>query len=578
MVGIRGKLFFVSILLIITVGLAVQFYLEYVLRGWIESRIESELLLHTKAMREFLVHTDGTSSLAVMDGLADRYGRAIDKRITIIADDGRVLGDSGITLAAVRTIENHGGRPEVQAAISNGVGIARRFSTTLGVDMLYVAIPFAHKNTPPGVVRVEVPLTQVDKLISKLRWFLMTAGFLGLIIAIIIAGIASHLLTLTLRRLLAHARNVMGSEAHLLPVHGDEISGLAGSFNHLFQELDQTVASLSQERYFFKAVLEGMNEAVFVLDRDLRITLVNRAGLAMAGGHEQLIDKLFVKILPATSILDLSQAIASGKTLSAQFDLTPDRHLLVQVTPQYDGCIVVMHDISDIHRSEQVRRQFVSDVSHELRTPVSIILGYADTVLAETSKQAITYNMLSALQKNAVRLANVINDLLDLSRLDADHYPLNIETIVINQQIEQLAEAMAHQLMTKQIQLINAADLAMCVMADVAAMSQILLNLVDNAIKYTPAGGTVTIRTRCLGEYIRIEIEDNGPGIEMHHRRYIFERFYRVDSGRSRAVGGTGLGLSIVKNLTEAMCGNVGVDFVVPHGSVFWVALPVSTC
>lgn len=581
-IGIRGKLFMVSVLLILTSDLVVGLFSENMLRRWTEQRIEAELRRHAQTVREAVLLVEEIDSIPRMDQLADNFGAAMEKRVTIISSRGEVLGDSQLTEAAVRLIENHGARPEVVAAMANGFGTARRLSATLGQDMLYVAVAFQRENRH-GVVRVEVSLTEVDKTIARLRWFIFAAALLGLGVAVLISWVASHLMTRALRSLVANAwqkaSKMLGRDTWVVPQ--DEISGLASSFEQMAGELSSAVKALSRERYRFEAVLEGMSEAVIALDQDLRVTLINRAAFSMLDLKSAPIGRTLREVVPVPNISELTDDLGREKFTAAQFDLPgPDERRILAEAQTKDlsqGAVVVMHDITKIHRLEEMRMQFVANVSHELRTPVSVILGYADTLLDGAMEEEVGREMLYALRQNAVRLSNVIADLLDLSRLDSNRYQLNLESLSVVAEAVQLQEIMTMEARRKNLRIKLDIDPDIHLFADAKAFSQSLLNLLENAVKYTPRGGSVTLRSLIRGERVRIEVQDDGPGIEAEHRARLFERFYRVDKGRSRDAGGTGLGLAIVKSLVEAMEGEVGMEPADPQGSIFWIELPRPT-
>jgi len=580
--GVRVKLFLVSLLLMLFVGLIIGAYLENALRVWAESKVESELLQHAKLVREGVLMSDLTDSITLMEPVADRFGQAIGQRVTIIAGDGRVLGDSDLDEDQVRGIENHGSRPEVVAAMAKGLGVARRYSTTIGTDMLYVAIPF-QRTGGAGVVRVEVSLQQAESTILELRKFLLFAGLLAglavLAVAMVIAGISSHLLTRILWNLLEQARKIAPGvlEKNLKKTSRDEISNLGAALNKITLELDKTAKTMSKERYRFEAVLEGMTEAVFALDERRQITLVNQAAFTLLGLTTPPLGRLLIEVIPVSEMLELTRTVDYKKSASIQFDLPgpQQRRVLAQAQGTGQGCVVVIHDITEIYRLEEMRRQFVANVSHELRTPVSVIQGYAETLLdGAMEDKVVGRGMLESLMRNAVRLTRIIEDLLDLSRLDSHCYQLALKEVAVLEVVEQLMETITQAADSKGIRLEVEVDTDLKLWTDANALSHALLNFLDNAVKYTPDDGTVTVRALRRYGLVRIEVQDNGAGIEVRHRARLFERFYRVDTGRSRDVGGTGLGLAIVKNMVEAMAGQVGMEPAQPNGSIFWMELP----
>lgn len=582
-IGVRGKIFLVSVFLVLTVVAASGFYLERELRDWTQVRIETELLNHARMVR-VMVERGGTVDPAVVDAIADEVADPSAGRVTVIDGEGRVVGDSTFALEALGGLDSHSDRPEVVEAHAGGDGIARRFSFSLGMDMLYIALPFKTGDTV-GVVRVARPLAEVEAAVERLRLALMIAGLIGLVGAVVMSAFASHFLSRTLRLLVQDAR-LMAEGGQMRPLaiaSQDEIGGLAGSINRLADELESTVATLASERSRFEAVLESMDEAVIALDRDQELTMVNRAAVALLSlsvgrGGSTLRERIRIPALH-----DLVDRALAGEAERDEFELpepTP-RRIMAYASPlrNASGAVVVMHDVTEIRRLETIRRDFVANVSHELRTPVSIIRANAETLLdGALERKDIAHRFLEAVLRNADRLAALVGDLLEISRIEAGTYNLDCDAVNVSPIVARICDSVETLAKDKEIRVIDEVAPGTVVWADPAALEMVLLNLVDNAVKYTQQGGAIVVASRIIDDStVRIEVRDNGPGIAHKHRMRIFERFYRVDPGRSREVGGTGLGLAIVKHLVEAMDGSVGVDPVEPRGSAFWLALPTSS-
>jgi len=449
--GIRIKLFLVSVILVIAVVATSGFYLEVKLSAEIELVKETELYRHARTARELIQSHPEASTIEAVDALADRLGSATSARVTVIAQDGSVLGDSELSPTQIQKVENHGLRLEVLEALSSGRGSAKRHSATLGTDMVYVALPYP-LDDGRGVVRMAMPLTDLDRAIAGLKLLLFVAGILGVGAAVFMSGLASFLMSRALMRVVK--RELTQAD-----------------------EPERFVAALVEER----------------------------------------------------------------------------------------------------DRFESIRQEFVANVSHELRTPVSIIRANAETLMSGAMDDPETAReFLSALQRNAERLSNLINDLLDISKIDSGEYNLRPKDISVEAVARYTVDTVEKAAEAKNLTLKIDLQPGLQVHADEKALGQVFFNLLDNAIKYTPSKGQVTVRARCSNKTVRIEVSDNGPGIEPKHQARIFERFYRVDTGRSREMGSTGLGLSIVKNLTEAMGGQVGLDTASPHGSIFWLEFPIT--
>ncbi|MEZ4400760.1 MAG: ATP-binding protein [Kofleriaceae bacterium] len=381
--------------------------------------------------------------------------------------------------------------------------------------------------------------------------------------------------TRSLRRLAVSAAEVTAGGPRRLGQAGVEVDPVGTLINRMADDAEKTLHALRAERDLLGSVLDSMTQGVIALDGDHRITLINPAarhifalpGVPIGERFEDQIAQPDARALITTGRIDTT----------AEFTTAGNLRALARVTAQRsgEGRLMVVDDVTAIRRLETIRRDFIANVSHELRTPVSVIRANAETLQGGGKDDpAFAGRLIDGLHRNAERLARIVADLLDLSRLDAGHYRLDSAPVDVGTAVAQAVAAVEHPAATRgtSIAVDVAADLT--VLADPKALDQVLVNLLDNAIKYAPMGGHVTIRSRRRGATVRLEVADDGPGVPADHRARLFERFYRVDPGRSRDQGGTGLGLSIVKHLVESMGGIVGVDANLPHGSVFFCDLP----
>jgi two-component system phosphate regulon sensor histidine kinase PhoR len=590
-IGVRGKLFLVSVSLVLGVVFLSGLYLESQLRSWAEMRAQDELEGHARMVRLLLEEhrgpLTGPQGSAESDAIADRLARPSDARVTIIDGAGNVLGDSEFTGTGLRELESHRDRPEVAAALREGRGAALRHSASLTTDMLYVALPFQLPGAGPegrGVVRVARPLREVDAAVRRLWIAFAVAGVFAVLGAVLLSALASHFLSRTLRGLVQDARRMVetGEKSKLLTLpRQDEIGGIAGSLNRMADELEAAVAALASERSRFEAVLESMDEGVIALDQKQQLTMINRAAVGLLSLSIEHDGTTLAERIPIPSLHEIVARALDGHPERQEFETrsTPPRQILAYASPlrSGQGAVVVMHDVTEIRRLERIRRDFVANVSHELRTPVSIIRLNAETLLdGALERPEIARKFLEAQMRNADRLAALVSDLLEISRIEAGTYEIHLDFIDVAPIVERIVDSVEQIAAEKQMTILCDVPPDLCALADDHALEHVLLNLVDNAVKYTPSGGKIQVRAAVVGERVRIEVEDNGPGIEARHRDRIFERFYRVDKGRSREVGGTGLGLAIVKHLAEAMEGSVGVSAAEPQGSIFWVSLAAS--
>ncbi|MCX4242618.1 sensor histidine kinase [Paraliomyxa miuraensis] len=576
--GFRRRLLLSSLVFVTVVDLGVGLYLEDRLRDSLDSRIRGELGRQARAMGEVLegVGVDPAQperARATIDPIADRFGAALEARVSVIGPEGALLGDSELSLSELVQAEDHSDRAEVVEARAGALGVARRRSATLGSEMLYVAT--AVPGTPDRVVRVSVPLSQVDDAVWQLRGILVLSGLAALVAAGVLAMVASRLLSRSLQALVATAQHEAGSLA------GPELADPPSSVNALADDLRRTVRLLGNERERFETVLETMDQAVLAIDAEGRVSTVNGAGRRLLGLPEAVEGRPLLDFVRLPVLQGLIDEAASGRSAGAELDygVSPRRRIQAHATAtkQGGGTVIVMHDVTELRRLETIRKDFIANVSHELRTPVAVIQANAETLMAgaiHDPKRARTF--LDALARHAERLGRLVADLLDISRIEAGRYPLEIEPVDLVELVDRTIAALALQASEKGTGLASRMKGELWVAGDDKALEQVLFNLVSNAIKYTQGGGHIEVDAVVIeregGEpsCLRVEVRDDGPGIDPRHHGRVFERFYRVDSGRARDMGGTGLGLAIVKHLVEAMGGRVGVDARRPHGSIFW--------
>ncbi len=567
--GVRARLFLVSVALILSMGATSAVYLEFELRRELEARIAAELERHARTAIALL--GDGHSP----EALLVRLSAATDARFTAIDPQGRVVADSALRVDQLPALDNHAERPEILAARAGRVGVARRASATLGQELIYVAVP-----QPKGpILRAAAPLATIDAAVHKMHLLLAVGSALGLAVALFMTGLASHLMARPLRELLETARAL--AERHgrsPLPAAADELGGLATSIDRLGHRLQEVVGTLAAERDRIEAVLEGMDEAVIALDHDGRVVLVNRAGLALFGLTAVPEGRPLLEAVRVPALHDALGPALAGEARSVEVTLPgPEpKHLLARLTPHktLQGVVIVMLDVTRLRRLETVRRDFVANVSHELRTPVSVIRANAETLLAgalHDERRGPVF--LEAMIRNTERLSALISDLLDIARIESGKYPIHPAAVAVAAPAADALEAVGPLARTQGTRVTVALTPDLWVRADAKALTQVLTNLLENAVKYIPAGGHVELHSETVGERVRLEVRDDGPGIGREHHDRIFERFYRVDPGRSKEMGGTGLGLSIVKHLVQAMGATVSVHDNTPHGAIFRVEL-----
>lgn len=423
-----------------------------------------------------------------------------------------------------------------------------------------------------GEVSLRRPATGVARARAEVREELKLAALVGGGVVLLLAMFIGALASRTLGEVVAGVRDVVRGNARRLDIPGmrsDAIADLSTWLNVLAEDVEQKSAALKLEQGKLMAVLEGMTQGVVGLEGG-KVELMNGAARRMLGVTAPLVGELLSDYVDAP---ELAALVATGTPGTIELSLPTKLRALARISTKPDGrgSVLVLEDVSAIRHLEMVRRDFIANVSHELRTPVAVIRANAETLLSGAKDDPIiSGRLIDGLHRNAERLAHLIADLLDLSRLDAGQYRLELAALPLKAAAEQALTALAERGHPLEVDVPD--DLL--VRADRKALDQILVNLLENAVRYTPEGTPVALRASTERDRVRIEVRDEGPGIPPAHRDRVFERFYRADPGRVREAGGTGLGLSIVKHLVESMGGEVGLAPNHPTGCVFFVHLP----
>ncbi|HYC46453.1 MAG TPA: ATP-binding protein [Burkholderiales bacterium] len=580
--GIRAKLFLVSLALIAISVVATEAYLSRSLEQQLTARTRTELVVRARLIAERAgALPAGLDDAAAADALADALGRIAGARVTLVRRDGTVAGDSEVAASALAAIENHGMRPEIVEAFTDGEGSSVRYSTTLGRRMMYVAVPVVRQQTAVGTARIALPLTDLDEALAEMRRTLLIGALVALLVAILISLSAAQL---TARRLLdlAHAarRIAAGDLGTRTRASGnDEIAALGHAMDHLSESLSRTLHELRSERDVLTGILSSMNEGVLVVGEDGRIALTNPALRAMLLLGSDAVGKSILQVIRNADLNELLQRAADRGDSEAELDLAGlrPRRVLVRAVKLHDspgGVLAVVVDVTELRRLEAVRRDFVANASHELRSPLTTVRAAAETLRTIENDPAAADRFITLIERNAERLAALIDDLLELSRIESRELRLEMERLELAPVVERVVIQHAHRAQVRGITLTQALGGVPYVRADRRALEHVLGNLIDNALKYCPRGATVKVTASAENDTVRLSVIDTGPGIAAEHLPRLFERFYRVDAGRSRELGGTGLGLAIVKHLVEAMGGEVSVTSTAGAGSTFSFTLP----
>jgi two-component system phosphate regulon sensor histidine kinase PhoR len=528
--------------------------------------------------------------------------RDIGSRITLVAADGTVLADSADD---PQQMENHADRPEIMTARQNGSGRAVHYSRTTGQNTMYVARRVDSDNAVVAFVRVARSVDSVAAEVAQLRKLIWTGAAGTALATLLLTYWLARRMAAPLEELTAGAKRIAAGEyGHKVYLPGkDETGALAQAFNAMSERLAEQFAQVEEDRRQLRAVLTGMIEGVVAVDAEQRILFANdRAGQLLDVPMTQAIGRKLWEVVRQPAILDfVRRALDSGEPIHQQLDWTGPgaKNLALHVAPLSGsptrGAVLVLHDTSDLRRLERVRQEFVANVSHELKTPLSVIKVCIETLLDGAVDDAENRSaFLEQIDEQANRLHLLILDLLNLARIESGAEIFHLEAVPVAGAVAACMERHKARAEAKRQLLEAAASQAaaapsgessktsepepptdeLAAWADEEAVGQILDNLVDNAIKYTPEGGHISVCWHAEDGQVCLEVADNGIGIPERDLPRIFERFYRVDKARSREMGGTGLGLSIVKHLVQALQGTVGATSQPGRGTTFHVRLP----
>jgi two-component system phosphate regulon sensor histidine kinase PhoR len=572
---------------------AAGLYLNRALAAFAVETLEARLastgrLLHDEA-RALVVRK---APPAAFHAFAVRAARPTASRITVIAADGRVLGDSEVAVEDLPRVENHRTRPEVRAALAGGVGRDQRTSATINVSLLYVALPIVDGGRPIGVIRAALPLTAVTSSYAEIHRVMLAGGVVALAVAFGIGLFVAGRVTKPVVQMQAIARQMSeGDFTVRAPIRSpDEIGSLGRALNGLAARLREKVHDLGHEQAKATAILDGMIEGVIAVDgRDVILLMNERArsmfGLDATRGER----KPFLEVIRNTELHEVfheSRAAGEGSVSHRELRLPSpvERRVQVNAVPlrlaaDEVGVVMVLHDVTELRRLEQVRTEFVANVSHELRTPLTAIQGYLETLLSGAlEERENARRFLDIVFRHTERLGRLLNDLTDLSNIEMGRVSLKLAPTRLDEVVDTVLAIMGPKAASGRVTLQSrlSSDLP-SVLADRDRLAQIVINLVDNAVKYTAEGGRVTVQAQTPADgQIEVDVIDTGVGIPSADLPRITERFYRVDKARSRELGGTGLGLAIVKHLVFAHGGQLRIESEPGRGTTVRVTLPVA--
>ncbi len=567
--------------------LAVTWYVSQAWRQTFLEQTAADLKVRTDLVKPQFQGLLSPLRPEAVDRLCKEIGRLSGTRLTVILPSGLVVGDSAKNPAQM---DNHGDRPEIRQALQGKNGFSTRHSYTVETPMMYMAAPVMDQGRVMGVVRASLPVVSIDRALNTM-YFKIALGCMG---AALLAAFLSLVMARRLSRPLEEMKQgaqrfAQGDLRVKVPVPpSDELASLAEALNYMAEQLDQRIRTILRQGQEQEAVLASMVEGVMAVDQRERLITLNQAGARLLG-----VDPETARQRPIPEVVrnpDLqnfvAQALASPRQVDGEIILRDDgrdRLLQVRGTTLQDpqgkafGALIVLNDVTRLRRLEQARRDFVANVSHELKTPITSIKGFVETLLdgaMQEPENALSF--LHIIARHADRLNEIIDDLLSLSRIeqDSEQGKIALSAGRIKEVLHNAIQVCGERAAAKDIEITLTCpdDLAAAINAPL--LEQAVVNLIDNAVKYSPAVSPVEVEARLeLGEVL-ILVRDQGSGIPPEHLPRLFERFYRVDAGRSRKVGGTGLGLAIVKHIAQSHGGYVTLQSAPGKGSTFLIHLP----
>jgi two-component system phosphate regulon sensor histidine kinase PhoR len=576
---LRKLLLSALLLIVVALGSAAIFLTRYTAASELQ-HAEDTMAAQARILLPALATVDPPS----LDAWTGRAGIQTGARVTIIARDGTVIADSQHDPS---TMENHAGRPEVRQALAGASGTAVRRSATVDVDLCYLAVPAEAQGMSGIVLRLAVPLRQIDVAVAAVRWLILKATLVAAGFALVVAFFVSRAFSRRIRRIQTFARELVNAEysGTLASQPDDELGSVARSLRGMAEQFRRMLGELAEESARRKALLAGMVEGVLAVDHDLRVTFCNRSFARAVNTREPLPERIpVVEVVRDPELLELLRnVISSGEPARRRLTLTAAADRVFDVpgapvgAPPAAGAIAVMHDVTELERLERVRKDFVANISHELRTPLAAIRGYAETLLDGASEDpANNRKFLEIICRNTVRLGDMASDLLALSELEVEREPPAAETISVREVAATALRAVESEAVARGVDVYAGAIEDVHVSGQRFRLEHALVNLLHNAIRFNRRGGEVRLEAVLVGDQVRVRVSDTGIGIPFQDLPRIFERFYCVDKARSRETGGTGLGLAIVKHVAEKMGGAVAVESRLGKGSVFTLQFPAA--
>jgi len=568
--------------------LAVAFYSSREMQIQFKKEVISRLEAIAQLTGNNLANADLSPENEYIDRLCKKIGAQLNTRVTIISMNGKVLGDSDNDPGKM---ENYGSRPEIAEALTGQISTSSRFSNTIQQEMIYLAFPIKTETGVVAVVRTALPAKTFKEALSSYNKRIILGG----VVVTILATLVSLMLFRSISRPLAHLKDgaerfARGELERLLDVpNTEEIGGLAESMNKMAKQINERISTIERQRNEQEALLASMIEGVVAVDANERIININRAAIRLLNISPESVDKRYIhEVIRHAELHDFVKTTLNNREpvrreilIRDESDKTIRAHgsLMTNSDGEKVGAVIVLNDVSHLKRLESIRKDFVANVSHELKTPITSIRGFVETLLdGAMSNAEDTKRFLEIINRQTDRLNSIVNDLLTLSRIEkeADKNEFELLPARIWDVITPAVAVCEQNAKTKNISIQLIGDRSIIAKINKRQLEQAIINLIDNAIKYSDANSRIEVAALKSDGNIRISVKDQGIGIESRYLPRIFERFYRIDKARIRDVGGTGLGLAIVKHIAIAHGGSVTVESSPGRGSTFSILLPTA--
>lgn len=581
---ISWKLFLTYIIIIIIFAISIELLATFYLRNYYIDYLASDLESTAHLIKDFLYKDITENNSLQIKTKTNTLAKEIKTRITIIDISGRVLSDSE---ESPTLMDNHSDRPEIKEAMLGKTGRSIRYSFTLETNMLYLAIPIVEDNQIIGVIRLALSLVEVNKNIAYLTRIIFSTTIISLLIASLISLIISLNITRPIKEMTEISKRISkGDFSKKLGIRSqDEIGQLSLALNQMSEDLENKIKIISEDKNKMEIILSSVIEGIAAIDKKGKLILCNDAFEKIINcPRDKAFGRFHWEIIRNNQLNEiLKETIQKGQTSTQEITILfpQEKIFYASATPLGEkeniwGAVVVLNDITQIKRLEKMREEFVANVSHELRTPLTSIQGFIETLKeGAINDPEKTQHFLEIIEKQSNRLNNLVENILKLSKIESQETVVNLQSTNLKELLDKVIAEFKEKIIAKKFKMnTNIPPQFPLLKVDPEQIALALRNLLDNAIKYTPEKGEISITFLEREKDISIEIADSGIGISPEHLSRIFERFYRVNKDRSRDLGGTGLGLAIVKHVVQVHKGTIGVDSTPGKGSKFFIILP----